>query len=109
MPGADLLRLAGLHHGVRAGGRHELGVSRPLLSGHHAPPECGAKVGRRPEGVSGSGGSSTETEGGVLLLLLLLLLLVSSPEERGLVPPAGAEEAPSCSKSCCSGSRGCKY
>ena len=107
VPRADLLRLAGLHHGVRAGGGHELGVPRPLLGRHHGRPERRAKVCRRTEGVCSPCRSPTETEGGVLLLLLLLL--VSAPEERGLVPPAGAEETPSPSKSCSSGGRGCKY
>ena len=107
VPGTDLLGLAGLHHGVRAGGGHELGVPRPLLGRHHGRPECRAKVCRRTEGVCSPCRSSTETEGGVLLLLLLLL--VSAPEERGLVPPAGTEETPSPSKSCSSGGRGCKY
>ena len=50
VPGADLLGLAALHHGVRAGGGHELGVSGPLL-GRHCRPECRAEVGCRPEGV----------------------------------------------------------
>ena len=108
VPGADLLGLAGLHHGVRAGGGHELGVPRPLLGSYWSRTKRRAEVcWRRPEGVGRSCCSSTETEGGILLLLLLLL--VSSSKERGLVPSACAEETTRSSKSCSSRGRGCKY
>ena len=108
VPGADLLGLAGLHHGVRAGGGHELGVPRPLLGSYWSRTKRRAEVcWRRPEGVGRSCCSSTETEGGILLLLLLLL--VSSSKERGLVPSACTEETTRSSKPCSSRGRGCKY
>ena len=72
MPGADLGRLAGLHHGVRAGGGLELGVARPILGHHTGSKRAPAEVGGGAEGgVAGCRGPATEAEGRVLLLLLV--------------------------------------